>query len=555
MDIRLPSGVLIQGIPEGTSKEDIQAKAISSGMATAEDFVADDVLDTPHERDFISASAEAVTSFLPSAKKYGTEAAEGLSQMVQHPIDTGKMIIQMLSGGLQNMLGDDISDFVNEAGMMIGLGDDSADREIADAVGKHFANKYGSWRQIKDTLAEDPVSILADAAIVMTGGGALAAKAGEVSNISRLAQAGQKIKDVGHAVDPLTVAGRSIAGTAKAGSALAKNVLGVTTGVGKTPFEEAYRAGKTGGEIQKQFMDNLKGKVPLKDALDIAEDNLNILKDNKMAAYKSNAKIWKAEHKPLSFNEIDKSLLKAESAGKYLDIVKDPVVVKVVDDIKGLVEEFRVGGSKYHTPEGFDQLKQAVWSRAGGLERGTVAHATSMNIYHSIKKTIAKQAPSYEKAMKEYSEASEQIKEITKTLSLDGKASPDTSLRKLQSLMNDNVNTSYGHRAQLGDELAAAGKEFKPALAGQSLQSAAPRGIARGSSVPTAAGAGYLAGIPGLAASLTGQSPRIMGTAANTMGRMGRVAQQARDTIPVTNQGIQGLLNYSYQTQQSQGGQ
>jgi len=38
MDIRLPSGILIQGIPKGTSKEDIQAKAISSGMATEEDF-------------------------------------------------------------------------------------------------------------------------------------------------------------------------------------------------------------------------------------------------------------------------------------------------------------------------------------------------------------------------------------------------------------------------------------------------------------------------------------------------------------------------------------
>lgn len=38
MDIKLPSGLLIQGIPEGTSKEDIQAKAISSGMATEEDF-------------------------------------------------------------------------------------------------------------------------------------------------------------------------------------------------------------------------------------------------------------------------------------------------------------------------------------------------------------------------------------------------------------------------------------------------------------------------------------------------------------------------------------
>lgn len=38
MDVRLPNGKLIQGIPEGTSKEEIQRKAIESGLATMEDF-------------------------------------------------------------------------------------------------------------------------------------------------------------------------------------------------------------------------------------------------------------------------------------------------------------------------------------------------------------------------------------------------------------------------------------------------------------------------------------------------------------------------------------
>lgn len=38
MDIKLPSGKIIRGIPEGTPKEEIQAKAIQAGLATAEDF-------------------------------------------------------------------------------------------------------------------------------------------------------------------------------------------------------------------------------------------------------------------------------------------------------------------------------------------------------------------------------------------------------------------------------------------------------------------------------------------------------------------------------------
>lgn len=38
MDIELPNGTIIQGVPEGTSKQDIMAKAIKAGLATAEDF-------------------------------------------------------------------------------------------------------------------------------------------------------------------------------------------------------------------------------------------------------------------------------------------------------------------------------------------------------------------------------------------------------------------------------------------------------------------------------------------------------------------------------------
>jgi len=38
MDIELPNGKIIEGVPEGTSKADIQAKAIKAGLATAADF-------------------------------------------------------------------------------------------------------------------------------------------------------------------------------------------------------------------------------------------------------------------------------------------------------------------------------------------------------------------------------------------------------------------------------------------------------------------------------------------------------------------------------------
>lgn len=38
MDVRLPSGVLMKGIPDGTTKDEIKAKAIKAGLATEADF-------------------------------------------------------------------------------------------------------------------------------------------------------------------------------------------------------------------------------------------------------------------------------------------------------------------------------------------------------------------------------------------------------------------------------------------------------------------------------------------------------------------------------------
>lgn len=38
MDVRLPSGVVLKGIPEGTSKDEIKRKAIAAGLATEADF-------------------------------------------------------------------------------------------------------------------------------------------------------------------------------------------------------------------------------------------------------------------------------------------------------------------------------------------------------------------------------------------------------------------------------------------------------------------------------------------------------------------------------------
>ena len=91
-------------------------------------------------------------------------------------------------------------------------------------------------------------------------------------------------------------------------------------------------------------------------------------------------------------------------------------------------------------------------------------------------------------------------------------------MRKLQSLMRNNVNTNNGSRQKLVDQLAKVEPDLPMALAGQALNDYAPRGLAR-----IAAGGAGVAGLatlsPTTLAMLPLASPRIVGEAAYAAGR------------------------------------
>lgn len=139
---------------------------------------------------------------------------------------------------------------------------------------------------------------------------------------------------------------------------------------------------------------------------------------------------------------------------------------------------------------------------------------------------IRAQAPTYAKTMKDYEKASNLIREMEKTLSLNPKASIDTLLRKLQSVMRNNVSTNYGKRADLVKLLEESGaKNLLNKLAGQSLSSGTPRGLSRmiGAAGTLATGGTGLAALGGLVNPLT-LAPMVAGFALQSPRLMGEVA-------------------------------
>jgi hypothetical protein len=310
----------------------------------------------------------------------------------------------------------------------------------------------------------------------------------------------------------LPLAGKVIQGAGK----LAKTAIGGSTGVGEEALTQALRAGKEGGKLADDFTKAMRGESSMDDVLGMAKQNLEAMGQQKQAAYRQGMAGIKSDKTVLNLSNVDQAVNDAIGMATFKGQIKNEKAAQALSQIKGEIDNWKaLDPAQFHTPEGLDALKQKI----GGIledipfEQKT-ARTAAGKVYDSLRGEISKQAPEYAKVMKGYSEASETIKEIERALSLGQKASADTSMRKLQSLMRNNVNTNYGQRSNLASEMiTAGGQDFMPALAGQALNDFMPRGIQRAGVGTGGAGLAMTGNIPAAAGLAAMSSPRLMGEA------------------------------------------
>jgi hypothetical protein len=303
---------------------------------------------------------------------------------------------------------------------------------------------------------------------------------------------------------------------------VASKVVGQTTGAGDTALQQALRAGRAGGETAETFTKNMRGGADMTDVLDVAKSNLAEMNAAKQAAYRSDMNALKTDKTVLAFDGIDNSVKNALGKVTFKGQVKNEGAANYLGKAQDEINNWKsLDPAEFHTPEGLDALKQKVGDILESIpfEQKT-ARAAVGDVYNGIKTEIKTQAPKYADTMKAYQEASELTKEIERALSLGNRASADTAMRKLQSLMRNNVNTNYGNRLDLAGKLeAGGGQEIMPALAGQALNSFTPRGL---QGVAATGLGGFGIANPATLAALPFTSPRLAGEAAYGIGKMTR---------------------------------
>lgn len=423
-----------------------------------------------------------------------------LVQPFMDPIGTGKALV-----GLGDALGSKIS----RPGNLLRVGDPEptpemlrvrAQREApADAVGEFYANRYGSFEGLKNTLATDPVGVAADAATVLSLGSMLPVKGAAT------------LGKVGAAIDPLTQAGRAVKAVGKrVVEPVASNVLGLTTGAGTESIRAAARAGAKGGDAADAFTANMRGNVPVDEIVDMAKSGLEKIRQERSAAYKAGKVNLSKDRAIIPFDDIDAAIGKASEVGSFQGVNINRPAGKTMDEISSIVTEWKaLDPATYHTPEGLDALKRSIGTVRDSTDYGTPARVAADRVYNAVKAEIEAQAPAYAKMMEDYARSSDKIKEVTRTFSLGERATGDTASRKLQAATRDNANTSWRNRGELLNELATYEPGLPYAIAGQSLNALAPRGLVGRGGV-MAMGAGAISNPLNLM-SLPAFSPKIVG--------------------------------------------
>jgi hypothetical protein len=447
--------------------------------------------------------AQAMVNFPRSAYELGKSTFEAVTS----PIETGKAVVDLGNSVLGKM------------------GVTDASPEMADRVGKFYTNRYGSVENAKETFANDPAGFLADVATILTGGGAA------VRQIPGAAKVGKAVERAGAAIDPLNVATKAV----KGGGKVAAAGLGFTTGAGTRAVEEAAKAGYRGGEQGQAFVGQMRGTAPVTDVVETIKPAIASLREQRSKAYREGMAGVTKDKSVLKFNDIDNAINKVKGRGYFEGKSKDPAAASAWQELKTVVDDWKSGDpATYHTVEGVDALKQAVGSIRDSLPYNTPARNAANEVYSAIRGEITRQAPDYARVMSEYETASDLLNEISTTLSQNPKASIDTQVRKLQSILRNNANTNYGRRVELGEMLADQGaSNLFPQLAGQAMSSFSPRGLSG-----ALAGAGALySTVPNLAQGLTptgalqlaSTSPRAVGEMAYAAGQVaGKPAQLAQ---------------------------
>jgi hypothetical protein len=419
----------------------------------------------------------------------------------------------------------------------LGIVDSKDKEELVDAMGDYMSGRYGSTDAFMNSLRTDPAGVTSDIAGIVTGGASIAAKApGKVGQIAK------QVEEASSYIDPVNVVGRAGEKALDATGIVAKNALGVSTGVGPDNIQGVFDAAREGGDASATSAQFLRGGGNAFDIVEDFDDGVELFKKQAQSEY-LHGKLGlgldelKADYTQIyKFIEDDlkKQVFPHGKDGQTAWKTPNNDFTQNWKDLRRLVGQFRRNPVNQNVAS-MDELKKSIDIMVSQLPENVPANVATIyyKLRRKVRDEIERLAPEYGEVMKPYEEAQELLNEFRTEFRAGRDQSSNQVLRKLQQSLRNNVNTNFGEKLNLLKQIDDMDEatNIVASISGRAMSDFMPAGIARYAGPTAGATFGLTGNIPEMAAVLTGSSPRVVGEATRGAGQFRGLLDANKDII------------------------
>jgi hypothetical protein len=382
------------------------------------------------------------------------------------------------------------------------------DEALLNSLVDHYKQVYGSSAGFKKAFANDPASILMDAATFAGGVGSIA-KLGGLSRVAEIATAAAS------KLDPIAVSLKTAKSIAKAPVNVLRGATAATSGVPIYLQQMATKAGAAPKPLRDAYNRITSGAGDASETINAISDSVKARKAAAVADYiKQKGSLVNGNP---DFAPVDQALADARShtqmTGKNSSQFE--TANQALDKAEQFIQEYKNSTNpEARTLIGFDNLKQSIWDLRESTNNA-VAQRHLSSLYNSIKDSIRKVDPAYDDLMEKYQTAMSGVSDARRTLIGGDKVGSTAALAKALRA----VKNSSG--VNMIEDLAQHDPRIPYMLAAHAV-SPATAGVMRGiQDMVASALLGYHVNPLAGAAAMVASSPRIVGKVNYGVGRLG----------------------------------
>ena len=406
--------------------------------------------------------AKDIGKFFVNLPADSAEVVWGLYDMITNPIDT----VSWLSKWVGTIVWGNVDKAVYSIANWISSyfwwpqAWPSENSQMVDAIAKNIKDQYWTAWKLKKAIVENPADTLLTLMWWLW-------VASNVAKSKWFIDIANKIDKVQKVVNPVNILKKEAELATYPIRKIVPEVLWKTTWTSAETIRTAFKQWGT-----KEFQSALRWETTPQDILASTKEWLQAIKDNRGLIYGKDYEKIKANKTPIIIDDVKESFIKSLKdeykiwvSKKWLDFSQSKITGGTSQSqIENMYKDLLWW--KDNTPEGLDILKQRLQDYYRWTPDSSKWDRLSTIASNAVKNKIVSSVPEYATMTANYEKLTNDIRDITKTLSLWDKVQSQTALTKLNSVLRDNFQARQD-MIKLIEQYS--GKNLQGQIAGASL--------------------------------------------------------------------------------------